>query len=316
MLLLSLLLAGALQTAPEPLPDAAVNTITEALERLSQSAPAKRPRPPAPELTGGRSRKPVPLTNPSAWATDDDYPIAALRAHEQGSVAFRLDIGIDGVPAHCEITERVSTVLDDATCSVMMARARFSPARDRKGKPAPGSWSSRFRWELPGMPPAPAVAFDMVNRLLVDTQGKILSCSAGAVPSPEAGDFCAVVGSTMAPFMATVWRDATSEVPATVLFRVGFNIEGVAPAAPAQIRSGVTLRSTIRVSFDLSPEGKRVNCREAEHSGDLAIPNNYCTTVAEKYDVSQLGTPRARGGTSWIQIYSGSSVPAERKKGE
>ncbi|MBC9032034.1 energy transducer TonB [Sphingomonas sp. JC676] len=313
MLLQSFILAGLLQTAPTPLDDKAINTITEALARLPQQ-PANPPQPPAPEFTGERSRKPVPLTNPSTWATNDDYPVAALRAHEQGSVGFRLDIGIDGVPAHCEIAEHVSTVLDAATCAVMMARARFSPALDLKGKPAPASWRSRFRWELPEMPPTPAIAYDVVNRLLVDTHGNVLSCS--AAPFPNAGDFCTVVGSTVPPVMATLWRDATSDVPATVFFRIGFNIEGVAPVVPAQVRSGMTLRSTIRIGFDLSPEGKLINCRETEHSGDLSIPNDYCTTLDEKYDVARLGTPQTRRGASWVQIYSGSSIPAERKKGE
>jgi protein TonB len=96
-----------------------------------------------------QATKPTPI-RPQTWLTNDDYPREALRAGQQGTVAFRLDVGADGNLVACIVT--VSSgypILDNATCEIMTRRARFKPARDSKGVAIPFSWSSRFTWELP-----------------------------------------------------------------------------------------------------------------------------------------------------------------------
>ena len=81
--------------------------------------------------------------------TNDDYPLAARRAGLEGTVYFRLDIDAEGRPSACTITQSSGhAVLDDATCPLLMKRARFNPARDDTGKAVAGSWNSRFRWSL------------------------------------------------------------------------------------------------------------------------------------------------------------------------
>ncbi len=87
--------------------------------------------------------------------TNDDYPEEAIRNDEQGIVAFRLDIGSNGLPTGCSVTESSgSSMLDATTCRILMERARFQPARGANGKPTTDSFTSRVRWVLPDSAPA------------------------------------------------------------------------------------------------------------------------------------------------------------------
>jgi TonB family protein len=88
--------------------------------------------------------------NLASLFSDEDYPAAALRNHEQGAVAFRLEIGADGSPTGCSVTgSSGSTLLDSTTCRLLMERARFEPARDSQGRPTADSYSGRIVWRLP-----------------------------------------------------------------------------------------------------------------------------------------------------------------------
>lgn len=92
----------------------------------------------------------APVTNPGSWVTPDDYPARALREEREGTTAFRLTIGQDGLPSDCEITTSSGHAdLDAATCELLIERARFSIGRDAKGNPAGGTYSNRIRWEIP-----------------------------------------------------------------------------------------------------------------------------------------------------------------------
>ncbi|MCW3835911.1 energy transducer TonB [Sphingomonas canadensis] len=84
-----------------------------------------------------------------SWVTNDDYPPGARRAGQQGVTSFRIDIDVSGSPVACTITQSSGhSVLDNATCSLLMRRARFNPAKNAQGKPVPGAFESRFRWSL------------------------------------------------------------------------------------------------------------------------------------------------------------------------
>lgn len=64
----------------------------------------------------------------------DDYPAAAQRNGEEGTVQANLLIGPDGKVQSCTVIRSSnSKALDDATCSILQRRARFKPARDVNG---------------------------------------------------------------------------------------------------------------------------------------------------------------------------------------
>ncbi|WP_343060469.1 energy transducer TonB [Sphingomonas rhizophila] len=108
--------------------------------------PPAPPAPPAPRISQAARAK-GSLT--SLFSTDD-YPPAALRSEEQGLTVVSLTIGTDGRVSNCSVTSSSgSTALDNATCSIIRRRARYTPAKDQNGQPITGTDTGRIRWQLP-----------------------------------------------------------------------------------------------------------------------------------------------------------------------
>jgi TonB family protein len=97
---------------------------------------------------------PMPRGNPAYWVTGDDYPAAALRAEDQGRVAFQVTVSAHGVASDCIVTASSgSAMLDTAACRLIMRRGRFLPARDAEEKATQGSYSSVLAWVIPADDP-------------------------------------------------------------------------------------------------------------------------------------------------------------------
>ena len=102
----------------------------------------------------GGSIQPARLVPGSLSIGPNDYPLAALRAEQQGTVSFRLSVGPDGMPSRCAITASSGSAdLDLATCNLVLSRARFRPARDGSGQPIASAYSNRVAWRIPEPPP-------------------------------------------------------------------------------------------------------------------------------------------------------------------
>jgi protein TonB len=107
------------------------------------------PAPVPPPPPKGPTSEAQPKSNPSTWATNDDYPSHALRAGEQGTTGFSVTVGPDGRVTDCQVTSSSgSQELDQTTCSLITRRARFKPAMS-DGQPTTGHYSSRIRWVVP-----------------------------------------------------------------------------------------------------------------------------------------------------------------------
>ena len=88
----------------------------------------------------------------ASYVSDADYPPSALRARQEGTVGFVLGVSPDGRVGDCTVsTTSGSAALDNATCSIMRRRARFTPARDRNGNPVPDVAAGSFEWSLPAL---------------------------------------------------------------------------------------------------------------------------------------------------------------------
>ena len=98
---------------------------------------------PAPVVAQAETAAVAPIVS------SQDYPASALRAGEEGVVAFRLTVGPDGRAHNCAVTSSSgSAALDNATCRIMLSRARFRAARDVDGRPTTGSFESRLTWRI------------------------------------------------------------------------------------------------------------------------------------------------------------------------
>jgi TonB family protein len=129
--------------------------------------------------TPGSSSTPIILPPPpgsaapvrplSAYVSEDDYPAAAVRAAQQGTVFFRLSVGADGRVHGCAVTRSSgSDLLDSATCRLMVRRARFTPATDPQGQPRADEFDGHIEWRLPEprlewipLPERPGAAMDL-----------------------------------------------------------------------------------------------------------------------------------------------------------
>lgn len=80
----------------------------------------------------------------------DDYPLDASRAGQQGEVAVLAFVEADGHVSDCSVIESSGVQsLDEKTCSVLKARARYEPARNTAGAAMRAPTYVRLRWMLP-----------------------------------------------------------------------------------------------------------------------------------------------------------------------
>ena len=129
-----------LETTPVPMPPPPI-------QQLPIQAPPAPAAPPPPRI---QPKKAVPKGSPASWATTNDYPTRALREERAGTTGFRVSVGPDGRVTSCSVTSSSgSPDLDEATCSNVTRRARFSPATDGEGNPTTDSYSNRIRWVIP-----------------------------------------------------------------------------------------------------------------------------------------------------------------------
>ncbi len=131
---------------------------------------------------------PRPIGNPSSWITADDYPRNALRKAVGGSVNFTVQVSAEGQVSECVVTESIGNQsLDDATCALILSRARFSPAEDGNGQAIAGTFHSRINWAIPDDGPIPLQTSQSIAERVtfnVDASGKFNSCVVdGEVPS-------------------------------------------------------------------------------------------------------------------------------------
>lgn len=144
-------LSLAAQTKPEPPPIVAIPVSPPPV--LVPTPPVYAPPPPPPPAVEGAWRPAQPRMPLIYYFTEDDYPAVALRNGDEGITAFRLTVGTDGRVSDCTVTSSSgSTALDAATCRILRARARFSPATDGSGNPRESHVVSRARWVLPPEP--------------------------------------------------------------------------------------------------------------------------------------------------------------------
>lgn len=126
---------------------------------------------------------PVPLMPLSSLIGKDDFPATALKQSATGSVDFRLAVDANGKPDGCTVQQTSgSKDLDEATCAVMLTRARFAPAIDRNGTRIRGTYAGRVRWAIED-DPIPWMSVTASIRVAINADGTFGSCSGGeAIP--------------------------------------------------------------------------------------------------------------------------------------
>lgn len=80
---------------------------------------------------------------------DRDYPRAARRARQEGTVTTRFTVGTDGRARGCSVTQSSGHAeLDATTCRLIEQRFRYRPAKDAGGQPVTEVRGWRQDWWL------------------------------------------------------------------------------------------------------------------------------------------------------------------------
>ena len=204
------------------------------------------PVPPPSELARG-----VSPHEQGRWARSiqENYPAAALRNLEEGTVRLRVTVNTDGRVDSCTVTTSSgSAALDTAACDGMVRFAEFNPALDLNGEPVASNYSTAIRYQIPegnnvlrltgpvplnfelwaedllaaigirpDMPPAPVAI--VTTELQIDRAGRIASCRAEIEEPSETSEaeICAALRkhAVFEPALkgAPDLRDATFPLP-------------------------------------------------------------------------------------------------------
>ena len=90
---------------------------------------------------------PEPLTNPGGWLRPDDYPKEALGAGKSAVIRFRLTVSETGKASGCAIQSGTrGPDFEKITCSLLIRRASFKPARDQTSNPVASYYTSTVTW--------------------------------------------------------------------------------------------------------------------------------------------------------------------------
>lgn len=128
------------------------------LETVQQPLPVPVPMMPPPTTSASAARRPQLLNRHFIdYFTPADYPDDALPLGGHAYVGFGLSVGPDGRVATRMITVASgSPALDQATCRVVLERARYRPALDAAGRPVNGRHGGGVIWQAPSTPGASA----------------------------------------------------------------------------------------------------------------------------------------------------------------
>ncbi|AOF97487.1 hypothetical protein BSY17_2148 [Sphingobium sp. RAC03] len=160
----------------------------------------------------------TPMGSPGRWLTDQDYPPDARRRREQGAVAFTLLISPNGMPLKCNVTRSSNfDDLDKQSCTLLMRRARFTPARDIDGNAAHTYYRGFMYWSFSRPTPLvyapdidlqvdklPGGAKEKTVSILVQTDldGHVVACNLAKSEDNEPKNLVAVAckeAATMSP---------------------------------------------------------------------------------------------------------------------
>jgi TonB family protein len=302
----SLMLAAGLAAAP-----AAAGAVVQAaspspapiVHRPGPPAPPGPPpilAPPARPFAGG-----VRLVDGPDWSDPSIYPAEALRAEQQGAVAFALLVGTDGRPRTCTIIESSGfSELDSGTCRLGMTMRFTRPAAETRTR-------LRVVWML-APEEMPFEAQRMVATLDLH-EGAVTGCTldgSGAVVAQWARVACRTLELEREYYLgARRWgaRRATVVV----------DLVPAGAAVPPQPAGRGQVTAVRRTAFTVDSAGDPGECRTLEDRGfgrpriDHADACGFFLSRGFGFDAAPEDAAEPRRGTVEVRVMV---EPAERPR--
>ncbi|MCH6485268.1 TonB family protein [Pseudoxanthomonas sp. LH2527] len=132
--------SGMDEPAPRPAPEERPQLVEEKPMPVPVSEtplPATPGDAPAPTATVPLAPGDVPVPIPGQTPAPE-YPAAAMRNGDQGTVMVRVEVGADGVPTSVDVAQRSGSRDLDRAAVTAVRQWRFQPAQ-RDGQPVPGA---------------------------------------------------------------------------------------------------------------------------------------------------------------------------------
>lgn len=248
------------------------------------NAPPNLPEPPAPPVPSTKAspakkspHKGAQLVNLGEIFASANYPFWANQSGDQGSVRFRVSIDATGRMTGCAIIEpSPHETLNQPTCDLIMAKARFTPATDRRGRGMATTYTRQVRWTMD--PPLPSPVRDQYLRVVIglDAAGATW-CRTEALPgakvdprtcdtwraTPMVRETVGLAALALEPAQRTMW-----ELVIEQRSLVGAGPEVAAAADAIGTGSGEQLRRGSISRLTISPAGAVTGCTYVD-PGDL-----------------------------------------------
>ena len=270
--------------------------------------------------TAGGGPKPAERAraNLSEYFSADDYPETAARRGIEGTTGFRLDIGADGRVTHCVVTiSSGDPALDSATCSVLLSRAEYTPARDARGRAIASTDTGRVTWRLPAPAPEPfanvraPVRIDVIVGMDAERRS---TCAVLVNGEPGHADGEALCGIVTSVSNQELMAGAPANVAITVDVAIG--LENAMPP-PATIDRG-TLLVDATARLTIAANGRVTDCQVTETNYHEGLPAglatlNLCTFPAfrGKMFAADPGSTRERTGRMRMELYVRMGAPRD-----
>lgn len=285
---------------------------------LAVSTPAPGPRPidvsdeiRQPLARPGRGPPEPRMINLSEVFAPANYPFFAKARGEEGLVRFVVTVDASGIAMDCVIVEEAEAeALNQPTCDLIMAQARFEPARDRRGRAIAASFSRPVRWVLEDRKPLPVIDSHQRVVLTFDGGGKTdcrIEASADARTDPRtcamvidmpmvrgmAGSRAAILRGLMARF-AVVSENSSFTGP-----------DAEARASQVGKRPGEDLNDRTITRITIAADGKMTGCTVVE-AGMAELPGEEGKSLGaitcERLATMTFEPAKARGDRTVLQV--------------
>ena len=225
----------------------------------------------------GRGLREARMLNMFEVFAPANYPFYANGRGDEGKVRFEVTINARGSVTDCTTTEEAEAeTLNQPTCDLILAQARFDPARDRRGRAVASTFSRQVAWVLQHRPPMAVTDSHERVVLTFDGAGKVdcrIEASAGATVDPRT---CAMVLKTpmtlsMANSQSVIARGITARY-AVVSESSGFaGADAMARALQVGKREGEDLNDRTITRHMIDSSGKVTGCTIVE-PGMVGVP--------------------------------------------
>ena len=211
---------------------------------------------------------PPRLLNRGELITSNDYPAIAIDEQQQGTATVRLRVNRYGYVQSCKIVRSSgSQALDEQTCAVYRARARFEPGRDGQGRPQPSDYTQRVTWKLEGDPPIlmPRQPWMTRSTVTIGAQGAFLDCKTEAVGLAKPPNDCETLEALVKQVGST--PDKFEPITGSSITEAYFYPVPLGKAAtPPRLRDANQLAQQVS-EITVDPTGRVTGCKGVRYLG-------------------------------------------------